>query len=235
MHPSRLTASALTLVAIMAWSATAHAGGRPDGTNRSWFGHIDGGYAFATGDSGDFLDDDWTIGGGVLFWPADWPVGVSVDVNYLRLDLSGSALDSINSAIDQDPDNDGAITGGDVETWQFALNGIWSLGPDSSNGFYLTGGITYNDVTGRISQTGLVYYPPVCDPFYWWWCFPGGVGPGQIVVGQRSADEFGWNLGAGYSFAMRTGGQLFVEARYQQIDVGDEKLEYIPLTVGFRW
>lgn len=234
MYPYKFLVPIVGSLLIASLSAESHAGGRPDNSNRSWFGHIDGGYAFASGDTGDFLDDDWTIGGGAIYWPYGWPVGLSLDVNYWQMDLSSAALDRINDLVDQDPDNDGDITGGDVEAWQFGLNAIWSIGPDSASGFYLTGGISYNDVTGRISQTGLVYYPPICDPWYWWWCIPGGVGPGNIIVGKRSTDEFGWNVGAGYAFDTRTG-QFFIEAKYQQIQVGDEDLEYIPLTFGFRW
>jgi len=234
MSRNPATLIVLSLLSALFVTATAEAGGRPDNSSRSWFGHVNAGYAFASGDSGDFLDDDWTFGGGAMYWPSDWPVGISVDLNYFEMDLSSAALRQINDAIDQDPSNDGDITGGDVENWQLAVNAIWSLGQDTANGFYLTGGISYNDLTGRISETGLVYYPPICDPYYWWWCFPGGVGPGQIVVGKRSTEEFGWNVGVGYSFDSYNG-QFFVEARYQQIQVGEEDLEYIPLTFGFRW
>ena len=59
--------------------------------------------------------------------------------------------------------------------------------------------------------------------------------PGTIVVGKRSENEFGWNVGAGYSFDTWSGGKVFIEARYQQIQFGRENLEYIPLTVGYRW
>jgi opacity protein-like surface antigen len=223
-----------TLILVLVLSAPAHAGGRPDGSSGSWFGQIGTGWSFPTGDSDDFLNSDWTIGGGALFWPSDWPVGISLDVNYLNTKLSGSTIRAINDIIDQDPDNEGNISGGDVENWQFALNGILSLGPQQDSGLYLTGGITYNRVEGRISQTGLVYYPPICDPWFWW-CIPGGIGPGTIVVGTRSENEFGWNVGAGYSFDTWSGGKVFIEARYQQIQFGRENLEYIPLTVGYRW
>jgi hypothetical protein len=100
------------------------------------------------------------------------------------MDLSNQSIRAINEAIDDDPNNDGQITGGDFESWQFGLNGVWSLGASKSDGLYLTGGVSWNDVTGRVTETGLVYYPPVCDPFYWW-CYPGGVGPGNVVVGKR--------------------------------------------------
>ena len=223
-----------TVTLIAALSAPAHAGGRPDGSSRNWFGQIGTGWAFPNGNSGDYLDDDWTFGGGAIYWPSDWAIGIGIDVNYATFDLSNRAISEINDLINQDPGNDGEITGGDVDNWQIALNGTWSLGPKTDSGLYLTGGISWNSITGRITETGLVYYPPICDPWFWW-CRPGGVGPGTIIVGKQDTDEFGWSVGAGYSFDTRSGGKVFVEARYQQIELGNDKLKYIPLTVGYRW
>lgn len=151
---------------------------------------------------------------------------------YTELDLSSGTINAINDAISQDPNNDGSVSGGSIDTFQLSVNGIWSPG-DPSNGFYLTGGIGWYHVGGEVTQNGLVYYPPVCDPWFWW-CYPGGVGPGTFVVGSVSSDEFGWNLGAGYSFNTYNG-QFFVEAKYHQIQFEREDIEYIPLTVGFRW
>lgn len=233
---SRKTLTLVSAFILFATAATsASAGGRPDGSSRSWFGQIGTGWAFPTGDSGDFLDDDWTVGGGAMFWPSDWPVGITLDVNYAEFDLSSKAVNEINDIIDQDPSNQGQITGGSVENWQFALNGIWSLGPQTDSGLYLTGGISWNRLTGQVTDTGLVYYPPICNPWYWWWCVPGGVGPGTFIKGKQETDEFGWNIGAGYSWDTGGGGKVFVEARYQQVQVGRENLDYIPLTIGYRW
>ena len=78
-----------------------------------------------------------------------------------------------------------------------------------------------------------MYFPPVCDPWFWW-CFPGGVGPGTIIVGKRSTDEFGWNVGLGYAFD-NPGGQVFLELRYQRIEFDSESIDYIPLTIGYRF
>ena len=75
-----ITTSAISLLALLA--APAHAGGRPDGSSRAWFGQINTGWAFPTGDSGDFLDDDWTFGGGSMYWPSDWSIGIGLDVAY---------------------------------------------------------------------------------------------------------------------------------------------------------
>lgn len=212
---------------------TASAGGRPGDNSRDWFGHFGGGWSFTNGKTADVLDDDWTLTGGALYWPSDWPIGVSIEAAYSDFNLSRAAKQRINDAIDQDPNNDGDISGGGADYWQLAINGIWSLGQDSSQGLYLTGGIGWYHVTGQLEDTGLVYYPPICDPWYWW-CYPGGVGPGTFIVGKKSTDEFGWNLGAGYSFDVNSG-QVYIEAKYTQIQWGKENIEYIPLTFGFRW
>ena len=213
--------------------ANAYAGGRPDSSSRDWFGEINGGYAFATSTTSDFLDDDWTLGGSAIYWPSSWAVGIALDVNYWQMDLSNNSIQAINDAIDADPGNTGQITGGDFENWQFGLNAIWSLGSDQSDGLYLTGGISWNSVTGRVTDEGLVYYPPICDPWFWW-CYPGGVGPGTFIVGEQSGDEFGWNVGLGYSFP-NTEGRGYVELRYEWIEFEGESVEYIPLTIGYRW
>jgi hypothetical protein len=100
------------LAGVTLLSAPAWAGGRPDDSSRSWFGHIGGGWAFPSGDSGDVLDDDWTFNGGAMYWPSDWPVGLVIDGSWVDFDLTRSAINSINDAIDQDPNNDGSISGG---------------------------------------------------------------------------------------------------------------------------
>jgi opacity protein-like surface antigen len=233
MTVARPAALTFVFLASIILSVDAVAGGRPDSSSRTWFGQVNGGYAFTTSSTSDVLSDDWTFGGGALYWPSSSPVGISLDVNYSRFDLTGSAIRAINDAINSDPSNSGEITGGDFENWQFGVNGIFSLGEDRSNGLYLTGGVSWNSVTGRVSETGLVYYPPICDPWFWW-CYPGGVGPGSIVVGKRSSDEFGWNVGLGYSIQNPTG-QLFLELRYQQIQFESADIEYVPLTIGYRW
>lgn len=213
--------------------APAWAGGRPDDSSRNWFGEVSAGWAFASGKTADVVDDDWTASAGVMYWPSNWPIGLVFETAYTEFNLSSSALNAINDAIESDPNNDGSITGGGVDYWQFSLNGVWSLGGSKSDGLYLTGGVGMYDVGAEVTQDGLVYYPPFCDPWYWW-CYPGGVGPGTFVVGSTSSTEFGWNLGAGYSFNTYNG-SVFIEARYHQIQWGEENIEFIPLTIGFRF
>lgn len=230
----RASLTIVSAAAVVALGGTAaYAGGRPEDTSRSWFPYVSGGYAFAQSDTSNVLDDDWTISGGALYWPSDWAVGLQLDVTYANFDISSEAIQAINTAVQQDPLNAGGIDDGDVNSWQFTVNGIWGPG-DRDNGFYLTAGVGAYYLEGTLTQTGLVYYPPFCDPWYWWWCTPGGVGTGSIVQDQDSTTEFGWNAGLGYSFTAGDG-QIFMEAKYTEISTDSEDLVYAPLTFGYRW
>ena len=80
----------------------------------------------------------------------------------------------------------------------------------------------------------LVYYPPVCDPRFWW-CVPGGYGPGTVVRAEESTTEFGWNVGLGVTYSLSGGSELFFEAKYQKIETDRVSTEYIPLNIGIRW
>lgn len=231
MASSAIRACVVCVSALL--TTTAGAGARPDDTSRDWFGFFNLGWAFPQSDTSDVLDDDWTLSGGAMYWPSDWPVGLVFEAAWSELDVSSSAIGAINDAIESDPNNDGRIDGGDLETWQLTANAIW--GPGGDNGFFLTGGVGAYHLSGVLTQTGLVYYPPFCDPWYWWWCFPGGVGTGNIVRGSASSTEFGWNVGLGYAFPIRNG-QVFIEAKYHEINTDNSRnVSYLPVTIGMRF
>lgn len=232
-YVSRRFSAGLVSAAAVFLSGSAWAGGRPEDTTRNWFPHFSGGYAFAESDTRSILDDDWTLSGGALYWPSRSPVGLNLDLTYARFDFSNEAIQAINAAILADPSNSGIVDDGDVATWQLTANAVWGPG-DRNNGFYLTAGVGAHYLEGTVTETGLVYYPPFCDPWYWWWCFPGGVGTGSIIRGRDSTTEFGWNVGLGYSFPTRDG-QVFFEAKYQVINTDSEDLTYLPITFGYRW
>lgn len=216
------------------FSTVAWAGGRPDSDYRSWFGDFSLGWAFAQGDTADVADDDFTFSGGALFWPSDWPVGIELQAGYTNLEISRAAIRAINDQIDMDPNNSGEIDGGEYESWSFTVNGLWGPGRQS-NGLYLTAGIGVFDIEGVLTNTGLIYYPPICSPWYWWWCVPGGFGPGSIVRARGSTTELGWNAGLGYGFPLGDG-QLYIEAKYTDIDTPSSSgVEVIPLRVGYRF
>jgi opacity protein-like surface antigen len=223
---------ALATLALLA-AGSASAGGRPEDTSRNWFGEVSGGWAFPQSDASDLLDDDFIVSGGATYWPAARKFGINLQAGYTSFDLTDEAIADVNRLIALDPNNSGSVDGGDVESWHFTANVIWSPN-DRDNGLYLTGGIGAYRLKGTVTETSLVYFPPFCDPWYWWWCVPGGFGTGNVVRGSDSTTEFGYNLGLGYGWRMREG-VFFIEARYHFVSTDTEDLEYVPLLFGFRW
>ncbi len=206
---------------------------RPDKSWKSWFGHIETGYIYSQGDYGDVVDDDWILSGGAMYQPDDWAIGIDLTLAYSEQDVSQAALDFINDQIGMDPMNDGEITGGDVEIWSLVTSAVWSTKGDGPVGFNVSAGVGVYALDARLTNTGLVYYPPVCDP-YWYWCIPGGIGPGTVVRASESTTEFGWNVGIGLTFELSSGSELFLEAKYHSVET-DRTTEYVPLTFGYRW
>jgi len=217
-------------LALVCALTPVEAGARPD-KGKDIFGHISTGWMMPTGDFGDIVDDEWYFDGGVLYWPEDWAIGLNFDLGYTKPDIKSSIIRAINDEI---PVGDGSIDGGDVEIWSLGVNGVWGPDTDSSVGFYLTAGVGVDFIEGRLTDTALVYYPPICDPWFWW-CIPGGVGPGTVVRLKEDTTEFSWNAGVGVTFELMSGSQIFIEARYKTAETDPRATEYIPIVVGYRW
>ncbi len=58
---------------------------------KSWYGHVQGGFSLTQGDVAELAGDGWTIGGGATYYPADWPVGISMGLEYSGYDLTRQA------------------------------------------------------------------------------------------------------------------------------------------------
>lgn len=226
----RLVCGLLGLLLVCALSPV-NAGARPDNP-KAVFGHVAAGLMEPTGDFGDVVDDDWILSAGMLYWPRDWAVGINLDLGYSKTDLRRSVINDINTELANL--GAGAIAGGNVEMWSFNANGVWGPDNDGMFGFYVTAGVGVDYLEGKILDNGLVYYPPVCDPWFWW-CVPGGVGQGSFVVLSEDSTDFSWNAGLGVTFDLQSGSQVFVEARYESVERDPRAAEFIPLIVGFRW
>jgi len=223
----------LVICMVVLLPATAPlAGARPDKEWKDWFGHLGIGWGLAQGTFGDLVNDTVVFDGGATYWPETWPVGLNLDAAYSNYDFSAETLRRINEEIDMVPGTDGDITGGDTNIWSINANLIW--GPDTSGsvGFYLIGGVGLDFVEAKLTTVGTVVYPPICG---WWWCVPGGIGPGTLIVGSQSSTEFGFNAGIGVTFEMDSGSQIYIEARYKSTQTDIDSIERVPLVVGWRW
>ncbi len=228
-----VTACVVCCVFFLA-SATALAGGRPDKSHKDWFGHFAGGYSLAGTDFGSIVDDDFYVNGGATYWPDDWAAAINLDLAWSEYDVSGSSIRVLNDLIDEDPGNMGKVTGGDVSIWSLSVNSIWGPDTGGSVGFYLIGGVGVDFIEGQVTNEQLVYYPPICDPWYWW-CIPGGVGEGTVVVGKRDTTEFAWNAGIGIDFELSGGSTLYVETKFHSAETDRAATEVIPIVIGYRW
>ena len=218
-------------LALVCALTPVEAGARPD-KGKDIFGHLSTGWLLPEGDFGRIADDGWYLNGGVLYWPEDWAIGLKFDLGYTNTDIKQSVINAINTELMGM--GAGSITGGDVTIWSGSANAVWGPDTDSAVGFYLTAGVGLDYVEGRITDNALVYYPPICDPWLWW-CIPGGVGPGTIVVLSEHTTDFSWNWGVGVTFELSSGSQIFIEARYETVETSPQATEYIPIVVGYRW
>ena len=103
---------------------------------------------------------------------------------------------------------------------------------DYIGAFAVTAGIGIAFLDARLTTPGLVTYPPICG---WYWCVPGGVGPGTIVKAKESTEEFSYNAGIGIDFELGGSTQLYIEATYHSAETARASTDYIPIVLGVRF
>jgi opacity protein-like surface antigen len=195
--------------------------------DRAWTGQLALGFAFPQGDTSDVSDDDWHFLGGATYRPPEWPVALSFELAWHELDIDQRIINIINNGTFQNDVDDGFI-----ETWTITANAAWPFIDRDNLEVYATGGVGYYDVEAKLTETAL-YGGWVCDPWYWW-CYP-AIDDGDVLVGERSWEEFGYNAGLGIAWDLRGGNQVYLEARYHLTPLDQADYEYVPFTVGFKF
>lgn len=230
----------LSAVLVLATAMPALAQDRPFGIN---FG---GGWTFPTGEVGKTFDAGWngTIGATVYITPQ---VGIQGEYTYHRM---GGPDRTINVS----PSPGGIPTPQLIESNHQIHSGTFNLvftptaGQSSPVGFYaLGGGGIYHRIVQLTSPA--VGFSTICDP-YWLVCYPTLVEVDQIL-GDRSSNDFGINLGAGVTFG--TDAKFYVETRWHYVwgptvtapagapagsacaNGCSTNASYFPLTFGVRW
>jgi len=192
--------------------------------------HVGGGVSMPVGDLSDALDTGWRINGGATFYPSKKPVGFRVDLAWDWWNVKDSFLDNVDTDAgapgNQPPDH------GDAYSIGTTFNVLWEPETSGTVGWYLTGGVGGYYVNASISNDG-TYYGYVCDPWYWWYCYPAAV-PGQYEIKDHSQWEWGLNGGVGITFELSGGSQFYVEANYQWLDT-KSNAAWVPLQFGWRW
>lgn len=203
-------------------------GGASAGEPTLW--HVGAGLSFPSGGLGDALDDGWAIHGGATLFPFKSPsLGVRIEGGVNFFDMSNEFLDEIDtdtiSPGIQAPDD------GDATSWHLAGNLLWQTQTRGPVDLYVTGGVGVYYLQADLSENGLVggYW---CD---WWtgWCYP-YVEEGEFEIRDESSWEYGFNVAAGVTFALKSGNELYLEAGYHLVQT-DGDADYIPVTFGIRF
>jgi opacity protein-like surface antigen len=219
----RLRDKFLSVLALACLAPVAHAqyyyGSLPDDRPVRWY--VMGGYSQPVGYTNQVLQGGYDVGFGMQLRQPGNPLSLRVELNYANNNAA-------HGLIDQGESNTGLnITGGWADIWSLTANGQYEfpIAP-AVHGYLMAGGGGYYTSVSLTSYG----YGYVCDP-WWGYCYPAY---GNVVVAQNDVTKWGWNAGAGVSFRLRGGTQLFVEARYTEIEL-PEKFQYIPIVIGFKF
>jgi len=217
-------ASAASVLLAAACLQSASAQTLDDREPVSW--HLDAGYGMLHGDTEDFLDDGWTLEGGVK-WRAfgDSPFALRADLRYLDFDVNERIrqLDGTPAATARVDDGDATVIG-------LNLGASYDFDLSPRTQAYLTAGLGPYRRDVELTQTAL-FRGVACDPF-WGVCFNSLVA-GQVVVADEDTTKLGWSAGVGVEHELDRGA-LFIEARYLRIGTR-EPTEIIPIQIGYRF
>jgi opacity protein-like surface antigen len=185
--------------------------------------HIDGGYSVTSGATGNTLDDGSNAGLGLTWFPTSAiPVGLRVDGSYSWFHIRNSALDASGSGYTHGDEN---IYGGDADL-QFDLAHRSSLYK-----FYLFGGAGRYRAETDVRTVQLE--PGVGCGFYF--CSP-GLFPIETARDRSTSPWLNsWNAGLGFETAVADNAQFFIEARYLRIGPQTDKMQFVPIRLGFRF
>lgn len=190
-----------------------------------WGWIVNGGAALTTGASSDYLGSGWTLGTGVNWHPKP------TSRLSLQLDLSWASFNATQKLVNLGQQKvQYNISGGNGSVWALTTAGKYAAQFSSrANGYMLLGIGAYHENV-QLTETG-IYGGYVCDP--WGFCYPYAT-PGDVVIASKSRTMFGWNVGLGIEFPVRTNSAWFIETRYHHIG-GHRSITYLPIQVGYRF
>lgn len=188
--------------------------------------HLDAGYAATVGRTADFLNDGFTIGGGIVWHPvSDAPFAVRSDFHYSHFDATGQLL-TLGSI-----QNQTRVDSGEGEVLSLDVDGVYEVRFGGGIKAYVLAGVGIDyrriDLTQTVAVPGLI-----CDP---WWGFCGpAVLPGQLLVNREDTSRFAWNVGVGAEFPMYGLDSWFVEVGYNRMAT-PSGTEFVPIRIGLRF
>jgi hypothetical protein len=167
--------------------------------------------------AGNNLDTGWNVRAGIgMYFTRQ--VGVNLDFGYDSMGVTTSVLNNLGYG------------GGNDDVFSVTLNPIVHLNSHGPVGVYVTGGggfyHDYQNFTQPAVVTGFGF-----NPFFGVYPY---AGTANVVVSSYSVNKPGIDAGMGIEFGHKWGGKFFAEARWNRIFIGDYKMDFVPVTFGFR-
>jgi hypothetical protein len=195
----------------------------PGGLPIHWY--VDGGYSATTGQTSNYLDNGWNLGGGVEWIPVPGPFALRADLNFSRFDATHRLL------AEGAQQNQTEIDDGWADVFTFDLDGVFHIPLGGGINAYLMagGGGAWRriDFTQRVGFGG--YY---CDG--WTGFCSGGYYGDNALVSRDTTTRWEWNAGAGINFPLYHGQSWFIEAKYTEMQT-PVRTSFIPIRVGYRF
>jgi opacity protein-like surface antigen len=209
--------STTLLLTLLAGGSLATAG--PSDKPVSW--QFDFGYSMQQGAAGDFFDDGYTIGWGAVVRPDPAkPIGYRFEMSYDWWDANTGNL----------PDYGVTVDDGDATQWRISAGIQFESKGDSAK---FIGGVGIGGYRLHADLTNTVVVPGwVCDPYWYWYCYPGWV-EGDVILADKTLTKFGYYATAGVSFPL-TNSEIYVEAQYHWVNV-EQYFETFPIVIGWRF
>jgi opacity protein-like surface antigen len=208
-------AGALTLAAL----ACSQAASAQEATVH-W--HLMGGYAETVGTTNQYLQGGGLVGGGFSVAWRGSPIEARFDLSYSEHNATSYLVDQSAQALNTQVDY------GTGEIWSGTANIVLRAPLAYGVDFYGIGGIGAYHERVELNQYS-PYGDFYCDPFSGF-CYGG-----SAVVSSTGQTKFGLNAGVGLQFALPYGHAWFVEARYHRIETSTTPIEYVPITIGYRF
>jgi opacity protein-like surface antigen len=227
---------ALVLAAVPAWAQV---------NEKKINVNFGGGYTFAISDVRQKLGDGYNVSLGLTF---NFSPKIGFQMEYGFNGLGEKKVDVPLCSQPGCPNPTDSPFYADMNMQHLDFNVVLRPKPEAKASPYIVAGVGYYYRPVKVTTPAVGYVPGYCDPF-WYWCYPGGWVSYDKIVGSRSSNDIGINVGGGVSFSLGDSAALYVEARYHYIwgpsyDVtdasgkhytGTANGQFLPFVIGIRF
>jgi hypothetical protein len=176
-----------------------------------------GGFTAPIGNSQADLTYGWNFRGG-LGYKFSRDLSLMAEYEFDRNKIPGATLSQVGEP------------GGNVHTWSLTLDPVLYYKTTGAWGGYITGGGGFYRKLTSFTEPALAI-GEYCDFFF---CYPYQFTT-NVTVSHFSSNQFGANLGTGFTFGAWNGAKFYTEARYEWLNTPGRGTQMIPVTFGLRF